>query len=421
MDKLKNYLIKEDRITKDAYFWNTVANFIFAFQSVILLMVLTRVVGLEDSGIFTIAYANASLFLIIGKFGFRNYQVSDVKTSNTFGDYRMARVITASAMALAGVIYSIWMIFANDYSAYKGAVIALMCIYKLPDAIEDLYHGEYQRQGRLDVAAKCMTLRLVVSVISFLACVCITRQMVVSLVISIVLSFISMIYLLAITRGGFSFRGGYEWGAVRGLIVACFPLFAGGFLQQYISNSPKYAIDKLLSDEIQACYGFIFMPVFVIGLLSSVIFNPIIHTMAEHWANNQRQAFLKRFFVQLAIILGIAVCALLGAWFVGIPVLSIIYNTDLSGYKSELIVLLIGGGFLAVSSFINIILTIIRAQYTLLIGYSIVAIIAFFTSAKAVEYGGVMGASLLYSGLMLVMAVIFTGFFVYHYKKGVVE
>ncbi len=421
MDKLKNYLIKEDSITKDAYFWNTVSNFIFAFQSVILLMVLTRVVGLEDSGIFTIAYANASLFLIIGKFGFRNYQVSDVKTSNTFGDYRMARVITASAMALAGVIYSIWMIFANDYSVYKGTVIALMCIYKLPDAIEDLYHGEYQRQGRLDVAAKCMTLRLGVSVISFLACVCITRQMVVSLVISIVLSFISMIYLLAITRGGFSFRGDYEWEAVRGLIIACFPLFAGGFLQQYISNSPKYAIDKLLSDEIQACYGFIFMPVFVIGLLSSVIFNPIIHTMAEHWANNQRQAFLKRFFVQLAIIWGIAVCALLGAWFVGIPVLSIIYNTDLSGYKSELIVLLIGGGFLAVSSFINIILTIIRAQYTLLIGYSIVAIIAFFTSAKAVEYGGVMGASLLYSGLMLVMAVIFTGFFVYHYKKGVVE
>ena len=93
--RYKNIIIDKTLI------WNGISSLLFGFQSVILLVVLTRVVGIDESGIFTIAYANASLFLLVGKYGVRNYHVSDVRIDHTFGDYRLARIITIAAMGIS--------------------------------------------------------------------------------------------------------------------------------------------------------------------------------------------------------------------------------------------------------------------------------------------------------------------------------
>ena len=67
--KLEKFLIQSNNIGKDSLVWNMVGSMIMAFQSVIMLMILTRVLGLNEAGIFTIAYANANLFVTIGKYG----------------------------------------------------------------------------------------------------------------------------------------------------------------------------------------------------------------------------------------------------------------------------------------------------------------------------------------------------------------
>ena len=79
--KLRSYLINSKNIQKDGFIWNMVGSILNAFQSVMLLMILTRTVGLINAGIFTIAYANANLFLNIGKYGMRNFQVYTLDTS----------------------------------------------------------------------------------------------------------------------------------------------------------------------------------------------------------------------------------------------------------------------------------------------------------------------------------------------------
>ena len=417
MDSIRKFLISENEIVRDTYIWNMVSNLLFAFQSVIILIVLTRAVGLEDAGVFTIAYANASLFLIIGKYGVRNFQVSDMNEKNSFKDYQTVRAITTIAMLASSVVYAYVLMKKNDYSFYKCLIVILMCIYKMPDVIEDVYFGEYQRKGRLDVAAKCMTIRLAIATFSFMLIVCLTKDLLCSLIEAILISFISMFFLLGITINPLITYGNMDLQSVKSILMGCLPLFIGLFLAQYITTAPKYSIDYLLTDDVQACYGFISMPVFVIGLLSSVIFNPIIHKMATFLNEKRYSDFFNRAIVQVFIVIGLTIVCIIGAAILGIPVLSIMYSTDLSDYKKELIVLLIGGGFLALSNLFNVLLTIMRCQYKLLYGYVVVAIVAFFVSNLVISTYGVMGASILYTGLMAVLALMFIVIFVIEFRR----
>lgn len=164
---MKSFILNSNNVKRDSVIWNMIGSMLMAFQSVIFLMILTRTVGLVASGIFTIAYANSSLFLNIGKYGMRNYQVSDVKNQFSFGEYLRSRWITTIVMIIVSFVYVICTAPINNYSLEKSQIIIWMCLFKVPDAMEDVYFGEYQKKGRLDVASKAMAIRMIITILLF--------------------------------------------------------------------------------------------------------------------------------------------------------------------------------------------------------------------------------------------------------------
>lgn len=129
------------------------------------------------------------------------------------------------------------------------------------------------------------------------------------------------------------------------------------------------------------------MPVFVIGLLNSFIYHPELVFMADEW-DSDKNALRRRIWRQIIILLLISICCFMGAALIGCPVLSWLYNTDLSLYIFELLVLQVAGSFLGIAGYLSVILTIMRYQKDLIWGYVIVALIAFFSfNAVVIRYG----------------------------------
>lgn len=411
---IKNFLLNDKNIERDSYIWNMAGSLLQAFQSVIMLMILTRTLGLRDAGILTIAYANGNLFVTIGKYGMRYFQVSDVKNQFSFSEYRTSRVITVAVMIIVSVSYVIYAGIVNDYSLEKSLVIMWMCLFKAVDAAEDIYFGMYQRKNRLDVASKCMTLRMALTIFSFGVGLIVLKNLLHSLIIATILTAMLSFLFIKWMVGEFSVK---KEKALRQnvlkLLKICFPLFAGAFLSFYIGNAPKYAIDSMLTDDLQACYGFISMPVFVIGMLNNFIFNPILYRMSVLWNDGKIKQFVFKTLRQTGIIAIITLICIAGAYLLGVPVLSWLYNTDLSPYKTELLILLLGGGFLGLSGFLNTVITIIRYQKSLMWGYTLVAICAFLFSDRIVGSFGMMGAAVLYTLLMGVLCSVFTILFAF--------
>ena len=406
-----------DNLERKIYLWNIIGSMANALASVILLFVVTRVLGANDAGIFTLANSTALMMLTIGFYEMRAFQATDVKGVYSFSDYLMSRFVTVAAMVAA----SFFFVFAGGYTHEKAAVMLLLCIYKVFDALEDVFHGLYQQQGRLDVAGRSLSLRVLLSTAAFVIVLLATRSLIGSCVAAIIAAAAGfMLFNLTIFRHFYG--GAFHWNkkAVFTLLWVCLPMFLGSFMLVYINNAPKYAIDTYLSfenNDYQAYFGYLFMPSFVINLFSTFIFRPMVTPMAQAWADHDRSRLTRIIGKLLAAIVCLTIAGVAVGYFFGVPILSWFYGIDLSSYRAELLILVLGGGCNAVVTLMFYGITVLRKQKLLVVGYGATLVLALVISNILVSSYGLMGASVAFLISMAVLALLFFIIFIVCYKK----
>ena len=414
---IKAFLYNTKDTQKTAYIWNTWAAMLNSFQSVLILMVISRIDPVTDAGVFTIAFAIGNLMLTIGQYGIRQFQVSDVQEKYSFREYVGARIITSSLMVIVSFFYVGLHYWSGSYGLEKSIAVFLICLSKTIDSVEDVFQGRLQQRDRLDIGAKAMTVRLFGYILTFIVSYILTKSLIMASLLAFFVSlFLCVILNTSAIKNFESTIVTWKAGNVKHMFMECFPLFLAAYLVIYIGNAPKYSIDAVLSSQEQACFNYIFMPVFVIGLLSRFIYQPLIGKMALLWHKGELKGFLSMVVKQSAIMIGLTVFVLAGGFVLGIPALSVVYGVDLTGYKTELMVLLLGGGFLAYTSFYQMILTVIRRQNWLITGYLLGYGLFLLLGRWTVEQGGILGVSVFYTTVVAVIAVYFVLVILWGYK-----
>ena len=403
-----------------AYRWNTVAGILFALQSTIMLIALTRVCDVYVAGVFTIAFANANLFMQISNYGMRKFQASDRVGEFSFRSYRASRVATCVAMMIASLAYVAYSSITLGYAHDKTLVMIVMCAFKAIDSFEDVFTGGYQVQDRLDIGARMVTLRLVAVSVVFMVAVVLTQNLLVSITATTLTSGGVLGVQIAYVRKKYNLpdrvRPWTKADVVR-LLKVCLPLCIADFLLFYVWNASRYAIDFLMDDAAQAYYGYIAMPVFVVNLLASFVYTPMITSLTDQWLAGEVRVFGSRFVKLSGLIGAITLACVAGAWLLGVPVLNILYNAELAPYLVELLVLVAGGGFLALTTLLTVGITIIRIQRILVPLYAALAVLAFVVSFVAVGNWGLTGAAWAYFLVMAASSAVFAVAFALGIKR----
>jgi len=408
--------VREKSKNNNGYFWNSFAGIVNAGEAVVLSMFVTRTEGLAEAGVLSIAFAVGNLMMTIGKFGVRNYQVTDIEERFAFTDYFWTRMVTVCGMMLLSAGYLFYCVQIKDYDEQKSVIIAAICLIYAIDSFEDVFWGLYQQRQALDIGAKVFVFRWLVILTVFIVLLLIgqglQRAAVAAACVNVAVFFICN----SITFSEFHERiGTMHIKNTITLLQQCFPLAAVAFMMFYVTNAPKYAIDRYLSDEAQACFGFIAMPVFAIEMLNGFIYQPSLVMITSEWKEGKLQNFQIRVRKQENLLFVIILACLIGADLFGIPILSVLYNTDLNAYKAELLILLLGGGMFAYVGYFCVLLTIMRRQNLIMYGYAGASVLAFIMFHIIVKYYEVMGAAIFYTILMTLLAV----FFCFVYRRGV--
>ena len=200
---------------------------------------------------------------------------------------------------------------------------------------------------------------------------------------------------------------------MRHILRVCLPLFVGTTLSIFVGNSPKYMIDWYMDEGTQAIFGYIMMPAFVIMVLNQFIYQPIIRGLGELWQSGNRPQFVRRVMLQYLVVFAVTLLVIAGGYFAGIPLLSLLYNIDLAPYKTEFILLLLGGGIYALVNFIMVPLTAMRFQNCIPFGFAGAAVLSVALGSVFVPSRGIFGAACLYLAINLMLAIYLSGCFFY--------
>lgn len=404
---------------KEIFIWNILGSFCNAVISVLFLAVVTRLTSTEESDAFSLAWSIAQLLLTVGTFQVRLYQATDVKGKYSFKQYVWFRFSTIAVMGVLSVGYIIY----YHYTGLKASVILMLSVYKAIEALSDVFQGWFQQKERLDLAGKSLSARVVMSLCIFTATLIIWRRLLWSCLSMIVVSVVCIVLFdlryICLEGMGIKTEKTREKNWWFKLFVTCFPLFINSFLVMSIFNASKMAIDNAISSGVmqqgmQTVYNIIFMPTSVINLMY-IVFRPVITNMAIEWNNDNFKEYLKLIKQIVLQLLGASVLILGMGYFLGIPVLSLLYGIDLNEAKMALMVLLFAGGLNTLVNVLDNALTVIRKQYYLVIAYVITWIYSLATASKFVYKWGINGAAVSFMTSMALLLGVVLILFKYSY------
>ena len=396
-----SFLTKTKNIERSAVVWNAVAACLTSFQTMLLLMLLTHFGTPEHSGYFVMAFTAANLFMNIGKFGMRQYQVTDAGDRFSFREYVASRVFSVGLMTVALVLFLLWALLFNGYTAEKAAVVALITFYRGVEAAEDVLHGRLQQRGRLDIAAKILAIRNAVFMAGFAALYLLTKNLVLTCAVN---AAVTLLLCVVLNRPFFkterkgsspSFHPSFR------LLGECLPLCLTMVTYMYLGNAPKYIVDGLVSDAVQTRFNIVIMPAFVGSLLCSFIFNPALKRIGELW-NSRDIAALRKTTRKLALVpIAVDAALLLGGWFLGIPVLSAVYGVELADYRLTLMIFLLASGTVAMLNLFVSLLTAMRKQKHLLFAYAAASLLLLLTGRAVFSAKGLNPLCWFYLAVLL--------------------
>lgn len=385
----------------------------YSGSSFLYMLVVTRVCGTELAGFYSLSYATAQLLLQVARYGVRTYQATDLNQKFLFSEYKVSRMITCALMMLFGILYSSFS-FSGDYIIISCFIILM----KMIDAVEDVYHGNFQQKYHVELMGKMLAARNLYSAVFFTASLLITKSLyftcTATALTSLVLCLVMNSWFSRKTVGSLeNAKGDFRMSHVWELLRICTPMFVGTFLSLLLYNVPKYAMASVMSDEYQTYYSILFMPSFVISLMCEFVFKPMITTIAELWWEKKVKKFILYVLRILGIILVCSAAIVVAGHLLGRTLLELVYGVALSPYKLHFIVLLVGGGISAEVYMLYNILIAIRKGNCLLAVYGITAVLTILPARKMVQTWGVMGAALNYLLSCSLLFVMFASILIY--------
>lgn len=393
--------MEKNKQFKKNFIWNILGTGFNAFNSLFFMIIVTRINGIDNAGIFTLAFSTACIIYVVGIYAGRIYQVTEPDKEITNKEYIINRLITSILMIVLVITFSL----AKRYDLYKSTVFLLLTLYKAFEAFSDVLYGILQKNVKLEMAGKSLFLKSLFSIIVFILVDILTKSMFLSIIgINIVSLILLIFYDFRNAKQYINFKDKIKNEHIKIIFKRGFYTFAITFLGNYVLNSPKYAIDNFLTNNYQTIFGIIVMPATAIGLVAQFLIHPYLNEILAAYEEKNLKKLNKITNKLIVYVVLFGIVASILAYTIGTQVLGFIYGLDLINYKVGLLVIIISATLYTVGIIYSSVLITVRETFSQFIIYIIVSIFAYIMSNICTSRWQINGAILAY---LLIMALQF--------------
>ena len=393
------------RTSRD-FVWNTAGFASWGMVFPLLTIVVTWLAGVERAGMFSFAFVMANLLYILGNYGVRTYQVSDIDEFHSFADYQVNRIATCMAMLLVGFVIC-------KVVGYTGEMFVMtmgLFGFKAVDALGEVYEGRLQQVDKLYLAGISLTVRSVAAFLLFSIALLVSGDMGIAAIVMVVAALASFLFLtFPLTLLETPRSSVMNMRSVGILFRECFPVFLALFLYAVIDNMPKFVMQgAALPYDNQLYFNALYFPAQAILITIGMVYKPMLVKMANAWNDEARRSRFDLLIIAvMVLIVAITVLGILFMNWVGISLMGFMYGLDFEPYKQLSFIMLAAGGVTAAIDFLYQVITILRRQqvvmglYLITFGFSLLVLIL-MTTMMQLE-GAVVGYLIVMSILLILL------------------
>lgn len=396
-------------IKKD-YLWNSLGSLLQSAISPVLLIVITRLNGIDDSGLFSFALSLSVVFWAVSLWGGRTYQVSDVKREFSSGGYIAVRFVASLIVAISAAVFCV----LNGYNATKTGLIMILVTFKILESIADSLYGVLQIHHKLYVAGISLTMKAMLGFGAFMAVDIVTKNVIygalaILLINMLIIFFYDILWVRRVDAISISKKLCKEYITQAVAIMKhTSAVFVVMFLTMFSLNIPRYFLDKSHPDQI-GYFGIMAMPITLLGLFISFIIQPNVVNLSELLVKGKLKEFARIVSKINHITFGIGVLSVVLSYLVGVWVLNTIFGININNFQLDLTIMVIGAAVNAfVSIYVNLLIIMRRFKgqfYTLLLTDILAVVVSMCLIERLAMLGSVL-VFMLISFLQLALLLV---------------
>lgn len=376
---------------KKDYIWNSIGSFLQSAISPILLIVITRLNGVGDSGLFSFAMSLSVVFWAISLWGGRTYQVSDVKKEFSSGDYIVVRFISSLIVA----VFSISFCILSGYDLIKTELIMVLVSFKILESIADSMYGVLQIHNKLYIVGISLTMKSVFGFMLFTLVDILTKNIVygalsIFIVNIAVVIFYDIPWMKHVESVGLTKKNIMQAGKIMKKTAEVFVVV---FLTMFSLNIPRYFLDKYHYDQI-GYFGIMAMPITLLTLFISFVLQPNVVNLSELLKEKKVKEFTKIVSKIDFITFTLGILFVVSSYLIGVWVLNTVFGIDINNFRIDLTIMVIGAVANAfVSIYVNLLIILRRFKgqfYTLLVTNILAVVLSIYLIDKLAMLGSVL-------------------------------
>lgn len=388
---------------KKDYIWNSIGSFLQSAISPILLIVITRLNGVGDSGLFSFAMSLSVVFWAISLWGGRTYQVSDVKKEFSSGDYIVVRFISSLIVA----VFSISFCILSGYDLIKTELIMVLVSFKILESIADSMYGVLQIHNRLYIVGISLTMKSVFGFMLFTLVDILTKNIIygalsIFIVNIAVVIFYDIPWMKHVESVGLTKKNIMQAGKIMKKTAEVFVVV---FLTMFSLNIPRYFLDKYHYDQI-GYFGIMAMPITLLTLFISFVLQPNVVNLSELLKKKKIKEFTKIVSKIDFITFTLGILFIVSSYLIGVWALNTVFGIDINNFRIDLTIMVIGAVANAfVSIYVNLLIILRRFKgqfYTLLV----TNILAVILSVYLIDRLAMLGSVLVFMTISFLQAII---------------
>ena len=376
---------------KKDYIWNSIGSFLQSAISPILLIVITRLNGVGDSGLFSFAMSLSVVFWAISLWGGRTYQVSDVKKEFSSGDYIVVRFISSLIVA----VFSISFCILSGYDLIKTELIMVLVSFKILESIADSMYGVLQIHNKLYIVGISLTMKSVFGFMLFTLVDILTKNIVygalsIFIVNIAVVIFYDIPWMKHVESVGLTKKNIMQAGKIMKKTAEVFVVV---FLTMFSLNIPRYFLDKYHYDQI-GYFGIMAMPITLLTLFISFVLQPNVVNLSELLKEKKVKEFTKIVSKIDFITFTLGILFVVSSYLIGVWALNTVFGIDINNFRIDLTIMVIGAVANAfVSIYVNLLIILRRFKgqfYTLLVTNILAVVLSIYLIDRLAMLGSVL-------------------------------